>query len=495
MKGDAGPLKKYTFLALLSMATVMMAGAGCTNFAAGLVPDETGFDGAVTVISAETRGHFGVITVRVPYLDVRGNPAAGRARLVIHRAQTLRCAPIPAFCHVHYEMGVDGAKHWASEGWAVFTAAYGEDAPLDIAIANGNNLARAILQWARRLPFIDRGRMHLDGGSQGGYMVLAMSADMFPITSATADAPVANWAYNFSYFEACRPMITGYANPADSPLPVVGMVLPLADSAYLHFTRDLSDDTWYRLSPISCTERITSPTLIAFATGDMLVPLEQMSREHIRPCDSSRFPEGYTRDFDTLTLNHDARRTFEECLPEQERFIHVEPLQPGSYEVTLEMRLNPGKRPKTGPERLDRSWSRDHQWSLFYMDEGGPAPYADHTTYAWNTAPDSFVAYYRDAAPDLAFLNGPKLNFLLARWESTLTGLPVFSDGTPVNRRNFNAVERFDVLSGLVAYADFGATFEDRLIALYRESPAKPFGEELDLKRLRELASGSPGGL
>lgn len=463
--------------------------SGCHNFVDGLVADESGFEGGVTVLEARREGAFGVVTVAVPFLDIYGNPQTGRARLVIHKDQIGQPVPAPAFCHVHYEMGVDGAKKWAGRGWAVFSPVYTEDAPIAVSMGDGNNQARAIIQWARRCPFVDPVRLHLDGGSQGGYMALAMSADLFPVTSATADAPVANWAYNFNYFETNRPLNEGAPTPFEAPLPVMAAVTALADMSYEHFPRDLADETWFHLSPISQVARIANPVMLTIATGDMLVPMEQITRNHLHPHLTERFPEGYVRDFDTLAPSEQTRLTLEEVLPENTVHVETLPLQENSYIITLDMRLNKEPHPDKKPAAADRPWSQDHQWNLVYLDEGPPEPFADHFTWAWSVVPDSFVAYYRDAPPAPDILNAAKLERLLQRYTGAMGNLPSLADGTPANRRNFDAIEKRDVLQGLIHYAALSPDHEERLFSLYETSPLKPFGAHLDADVLRRAVA------
>ncbi len=448
--------------------------------------DETGFEGAVSVLSVERQDAFDVALARVPYRDIYGAAQTGIARVVVHRQQLQEQAPLPIFCHVHYEMGIDGARRWAEQGWAVFTAVYNEEAPIAVSVGDGNNLARAIIQWARRCAFTDSTRLHLDGGSQGGYMVLAMSADMFPVTSATSDAPVVNWAYNFNYFEANRPLLEDYEQPFDAPLPVMAAVLPLADMSYVHFTDDVSDDAWYYVSPVSKVSYITNPTMILFGTGDMLVPMEQMSRKHVPDCAFDTFPAGYQRDFDAVTLNDRARVPFEELLPEEQVFTHVEPLQENSYVITLDMRLGKEEHPEKRPEPIERKWSQEHQWNLYYLDEGCALPFSDHFTYAWNTRPDSYVAHYRDATPAPDILTAPKLERLLERYDDALTVLPALNNGAEVNRRNFDDVERRDVIAGLLEYASLSEAHAARLRELYQAGTRKPFGAPLSGEMLQE---------
>lgn len=481
-------------LAFLIAAFVLSAEGRADVLSEGFVPNETGFDGAVTVVKQWTEEEYEIATVEIPYLDVHGKTKQGQGRLVVRRRELESGALIPVFCHVHYEMNLQGGKWWGEHGWAVASAHYkqGEEGyPIDVSVGDGYNLAQAVIQWVRRLPFIDRTRLHIDGGSQGGYMALAMSANFLPVLSTTADCAVVNWAYNLNYFEVNKPLSKyGQCECANSPLPVLCSVTGLANASYDVFGNDLTSVTWYRLSPISYVDRITNPVLMLCATGDMLVPMEQMTRDHLRPHDPARFPEGYQRDFDTLTICEPARKTFEEALPPGEVSIQVIPLQENSYEVTYEMFVGKQPRPEKKPADMPRPWSDAHQWSLCYLDEGGPSPYATHTTYAWAVQPDAFIASRQKTTPKPQILNAAKLAHLMQRYTGKLEDLPFLADGTPANRLNFPNLEKRDVLTGLLDYAGLGKVYVKRLKKLYRAGEQKPFGRSLDLDALRkELAA------
>jgi hypothetical protein len=474
----------------LLFGLVLLTLCWCQTSTAGLVPNETGFDGAVTVASEKAESGFQAVTVKMPYLDIQGKAKEGLARVVVSDKALKSGKPLPAFCHVHYELSVDNAKGWAKKGWAVFTAAYTDEKeghPIDAAVANGYNQARAVIQWARRLPFVDRSRLHIDGGSQGGYMALVMSADNFPVTSTTADCPVVNWSYNLEYFEANKPSTKYPGKPEDSPLPFVCSVTMLAEWCFKSYGSDLSADTWYNLSPIACVDRIANPVMVVCATGDVLVPMEQMTRQPLHQPDKTRFPEGYHRDLDTLTPCAKARVTFEEKIPAAARETFVMPLQKDSFEITWAMTQGKAKKPKPGPKNQDRPWSRDKQWSLVYLDEGPPLPEASHYSHEWSVSPNTFVDHYKKTAPAPEILQAAKLEWLMRRYTRQLNDLPLLADGQPANRLNFDAVERRDIIAGLMDYAAFGQSYETRLQSLYDSCPIKPFGDHLSVDALRPL--------
>ncbi len=480
-------MRILVLLALVALAILGARPALAASFIDELVPNEQGFEGAVEVVDAVVDGEYGVVTVRVPYLNMEGQSAAGLARMIVHQSAIASGAPLPAFCHVHYEKDADGAKFWADRGWAVFTSHYDEAHPIDVSTGHSYNQTLATLQWVRRLPFIDRTRLHIDGGSQGGYMALAMASEIFPVAATTADCPVVNWAYNFAYFEANR-AISGAPNPDPKacPLPIMAGVLFLGDMTYTHFGDDLSDETWYHVSPLSYLDRISGPVLVTAATGDMLVPHEQFTRRYPRPVDPERFPEGYTRDFDAVTACAPARKTIEEALPADRLAIQVVPLPEEAQEISIANLTGDEPMPDS-PPYLDRPWSKDHQWTLLLIDEGPAAPQAGHFTHRWDTLPLAFTDHYRTAPPSPDILNPGKLDRLMQRYAGELEDRARLKSGAPAMRRNFAALDRLDVLTGLLDYAELGADHAARLTELYAAGRRTPFGPELDLAALRAL--------
>ncbi len=80
----------------------------------------------------------------------------------------------------------------------------------------------------------------------------------------------------------------------------------------------------------------------------------------------------------------------------------------------------------------------------------------------------------------------------MERYAGEMSGLPLLEDGDPVNRRNFAAVERRDVVQGLLDYAGLGPRHEARLKTLYAECPLQPLESGVAVaalqQRLEEMA-------
>ncbi len=469
-----------------------------TSWIDSLVVDEIGFDGAVTVAKIELDEDIGSVTVTIPYIDVYGKPKMGQGRIFIHKQAIEKGGKLPAFSQSHYEQNAKGAKKWCEKGWAVFTPHYGKgdgEYGADMPVGDSYNLARAIIQWIHRLPFIDRTRLHVTGGSAGGYMAMAMAADAFPVTSLAPDAPVVNWAYTLNHFEVNK-TVSGFGKPdavKESPLPVMCMVTGLTDSCYKIFGNDLAGDAWYHLSPISYLDRITCPVSMICATGDMLVPIGQFSAKHVYSIDRTLFPEGYVYDFAELTLNEASRKPFVDLLPENDLFVHVQERPADLHELTRANVLGEEKE-TSKPEVIDRPWSRDKQWSLVILDEGPPLPHSTHFRYTWRIPPDSFVDAHQEKILGMALLTQAKLDWLLRRYMGKLENTAVLADGQPAHRLNYTDLEQLDVVTGLLDYAQISEAHAARLFELYAKSELKPWGVSLTIQSLEmkrdELRAG-----
>lgn len=477
----------FSFLVLLMMTSMPFAN-DLDHYRSFISDEPADQPWAATVTEFQEDQDLVYWTVELPYLDIYGNPATTHARLIARPADLDSQKKLPVFCHVHYEKNIGGARKWARRGWAVATIHW-KDITEYPSPGNSNNANRAMIQWVRRLPFIDRTHLHIDGASQGGYMALAMSADFFPVASTTAGVPVVNWAYNLNYFEANKKPAKYPADFRNTPLPGVCSTIQLVDWCTRIFGDDLNSDTWYRLSPIAWVDRITNPVAVNCFTGDMLVPIPQITQEYEYPIDPTQFPEAYTRDFNDLTLNPKSQKTLVDCLPSKKLWIKALPVQRNSFIITLDYFLDGSTKPGLRPENLDQPWSRDHQWSICIGNEGRPTPFAFHTTYEWSMSPDSFTAHHQQADLGLELLTPVKLDRLLQRYRGELQDLPFFPGGESINRLNFAAVEKLDVLVGLLDYGQLGATHEKRLAELYSEAEHKPLGAVIPLASLRGAVS------
>jgi hypothetical protein len=142
---------------------------------------------------------------------------------------------------------------------------------------------------------------------------------------------------------------------------------------------------------------------------------------------------------------------------------------------------------------VDRPYDVNKLWSIMIFDEGKPTPNSSHLRYNFDQNADSFKAHYQGATLSPEQLTLTKLERLMERFVGTLSDAPLLrpeSDSPkPVHRLNYPALERLDVVTGLLDYADLGEGFAARLREVYGTLPdgLKVWGTELDISRLRNL--------
>ncbi len=457
---------------------------------ADIIHDEKDFAGAVTVSERATDGDYAWVTLDIPFRDMRNTVRLGQAR--VYYSKNLDASGlVPVLGHVHYEVPLEIAKPYCDRGYIVVTPHAGKY-PLELIIGDSVNMNIAMIQWVRRLPIVDRSRLQMTGGSAGGCMTLAMGAEFFPISALVPQLPAVNWVHGVHYLQA-NLEVTGYTLPmAQRPLPVLSLIAPGVRLATDLYGPDLNAPSYYTVSAISYLDRIAAPTLIVAATGDMLCRFEQFTAKKFFEQDHSLFPSEYQSDFDILASTQRASRRFDECVPEER--LAVFPIRPirGMREYTIEDVLDPEN--LSNPLRLTRPtpnlalpWSKDKQWSLVILDEGAPLPHLGHTRYIWDIDPIEFLLYHRDRDPAVDQLRAANLLRLMERYDRKLTAVETMADGAKANRLSFEALDRLEVLTGLLDYADVSPAHLKHLDELYATCPVRPFGDKLQLRDLRGL--------
>ncbi len=477
----------FTLIIIIALAIVQRQSIfGQTQF----ITSEKGFDGAVLVENSHQDNDVNFVTVTIPYLGMNGDTLNGQARFY-YRSELLSSEnKIPVYCGVHYEASEETVNKYMDMGMAVVTPYFGE-IPIEFPFGNSINFSKAMIQWARRLPFVDRSKFVLGGSSGGGYMTLAMGAEFFPLGALVSNLPCPNWIYGTNYLLKNQES-SGCYLPKDKPrpLPVLALLAPGADLAMTIFEKDLTSKTWYTLSPISYVDRITAPTMVTSATGDMLCTIDMITSKKFFTLNKDEFPDSYVRDLKKLTSGTLGQVTLEESIPESKLAIHIIDVQEGQYQFSENdpKILDDKSYNITLPKEIDRPWSKDKQWNIVILNEGAPLPYIGHNRYLWNTSAQSFVKYYLNREIDVEQLNAAKLKRLLERYSGKLSEVALLANGKPANRLNFDRLEKLDVVTGLLDYANISPAYEKNLIKLYDASSIKPFGEILTIDHLKTLS-------
>ncbi len=432
-------------------------------------PGESG--NRLSLVAAEEisfgAGPAGQVTCEFLYRGVDGTPTRGGARVFLPPvALTDPAARVPLVYAAGYELDAGGAGQWLARGMAVATP---HAEPLNPAV-RGPNLDTALLHALRAAPFVDNGRVLIQGGSAGGYMTLMLAAETFPLVCALPDVPPVSWAYEAAYFLANRELARAPGANGQTAMPVLTAVIPLAEQTLPILGEDYTSDPWLYASPLWHLETITAPLQVTLSTADMLVPIDQAFPDLAQAPAPGLFPPEFTMAVDTLIERPEARRTLAEALPADR------------YEL---FRVTPpegvGRVAPTAPQPvewkpLDLPFSREKQWSIVVIDEGGPEPDVGHLKLSINPNRVPYIEWALQQGVRPEQLTETKLGRLMMRLQGNeylptaitpATG-PAFS----VVRLDFPAAERADVLAGLRAFAADDACAL-RLAEVYGRLPAE----------------------
>ena len=190
-----------------------------------------------------------------------------------------------------------------------------------------------------------------------------------------------------------------------------------------------------------------------------------------------------------MTLNEKSRLRFDQAVPKEKLFT-TEVTPPAGvieYRTGDDMKLDRPLRSASESGLIDLPWSKKKQFSFVVLNEGAPLPHLGHTRYGWNITSKSFLDYNINRPIEVDRLNPAKLHRLLERFAGSLSEVALLTNGKKANRLNFEKIEQYDVISGLLDYAELGDAHAERLQALYKNCPIKPFGRKISTKHLKEL--------
>ena len=303
------------------------------------------------------------VLVDYTYLDTAGREQTAKAKLYLP-AGIREAGPLPLFYAAGYELDDGSAAGHVGRGLVVVSP---RELPANPLVQTPNPDV-ALLHLGRALPFVDAARVVVGGGSAGGYMTLMLAAETFPLAGAAADVPPVNWGYNAAYFlqrkrwsPEPKPLEPKPPEAKPEVLPVFSAVAAIADQATAVYGDNTDDAIWFRNSPLAQLDTITCPVLVYWSTADMLVPIDQVGKQWVRPFQTDAFPGGFTQDPAKLS-SHPAM---------QIRILDL--LSEGDYELFVLpeeqiKNLVPSEKGTAAPCELP--FSRTKRWSITILDEG-----------------------------------------------------------------------------------------------------------------------------
>lgn len=229
--------------------------------------------------------------IDIPYIT---NEGTVEIRQVLYYRPEEAKGDIPLIFIPHYaaeESSMDFQLYMA-HGWAVASPVFQEKYNGQL---TDNDLVfnNAALYALRNTDGIDNQRIAIVGGSAGGYMALMLSELQMGTCATIANSPIANIYYNlYIHFQNCDDLNRN-SGFFDIPIPIQLFVSKSFRSNLNNFP-DVSDiDRWIALSPLGNVKSISSPVVINHYTGDILVPVDQITKQYTYPESDGTLPADF----------------------------------------------------------------------------------------------------------------------------------------------------------------------------------------------------------
>ncbi|MCI6813415.1 MAG: hypothetical protein SOX11_10360 [Lachnospiraceae bacterium] len=337
--------------------------------------------------------------------------------------------PMPLIYVPHYEMAENAAelRRYLEQGWAVAS-------PINVLPSHNGLLTdddlvfnNAALYTLRHMDEFDNQRIAIVGGSAGGYTTLMLSALQMGNCVSIATAPIANVYFNFyQYFQM--------AQRDDAPF-----FLKLVRDSFAPILDNFPDvkdtERWEAFSAVGLADCFNSPLVITHVTSDILVPIDQITREFTYDHEGNSMPE----DFSTR-LSEDnpgvLGRSLSDELPAE--LTHVEHIIIEDLDADSDLPYNEKK-----------------LFNLNIYDDGPTESYGSHRatsgTGVVNDVPYLKAMFDRGLVQNEILTNG-KLILLLERYMGESVQLPVH-EGVDDSIYGSLAIYRQEIVEELACWA------------------------------------------
>ena len=244
---------------------------------------------AVEAVRYEGEIHKEIIDIQ--YITNEGNI---ETRQILYYRPADADGDIPLIFIPHYAAEENSAdfQSYMSHGWAVASPVFQNEYN---GVLTGNDLVfnNAALYTVRHMEGIDHQRIAIVGGSAGGYMALMLSELQMGTCATIANSPIANVYYNlYVHFPACDE-VNRNAAFWDIPIPIQ-LLVPKSFRVNLDNFPDKDDaEHWATLSPLGMAKCFSSSVVINHYTGDILVPVDQITKRYTYTESDGSLPDGF----------------------------------------------------------------------------------------------------------------------------------------------------------------------------------------------------------
>lgn len=338
--------------------------------------------------------------------------------------------PMPLIYVPHYEMSSDSVelRRYLEKGWAVASPSGVKSRHNGLLTDDDLVFNNAALYTLRHMEEFDTQRIALAGGSAGGYTTLMLNALQMGNCASIANSPIANVYFNFyQYFQM--------ANRSDAPFflrLVRGSFHPVLDN----FPNADDIGRWEAFSAVGLANCFGSPFLITHATSDVLVPVDQITREFTYDHEGSSMPDGYSTRLDPNNPGVLGHSLADELPAEQ---IHVE-------HIVID---DPDK-------NFDLPFCADKLFNIDIYDDGPTESYGSHSASAGTGIHDDTLyleAMFERGLAQNEILTGEKLLLLLERYMGESIQLPPH-EGIDDNVYGSLAIYRKEIVEELSCWAN-----------------------------------------
>ncbi len=410
-------------------------------------------------------------TYTVPYITNEGAVEEREIMLLKPEGQE---GDLPLIYIPHYAIEENTAEfqQYMSHGWAVASPVFENEYN---GVLTGNDLVfnNAALYTLRHMEGIDTQRIAIVGGSAGGYMSLMLNELQMGSTASIANSPIANVYYNlYVYFKACD-VLNGNAGLTDIPMPIQLLVSKSFRSNLSNFPDVEDADRWAALSPIGNVKSISNPVVVNHYTADILVPVDQISKQYTY----AERDEAFTEDF-PIMMGDD---------------------YPGILSHSLEEEADPAELSLAKYELEDNHIDMDMPFSdklltINIFDDGPMDSKGSHasptTTGSMDTIPyleEMFAETLKEtekAVPE-------KLLLMIERYQGKSVQLPAHT-GVDDTVYGSLAVYQSEVLDELAAYVENHSLEElDRVAVEAADLSEEPEEVSITWKEIRKQLSGN----
>ena len=366
-------------------------------------------------------------TMDVQYISKDGNVESRPLHLSYSAEATM---PMPVVYVPHYEISSTSMefRRYIEKGWAVAS-------PQGVLPSHNGQLTdddlvfnNAALYTLRHMEEIDSQRIAVVGGSAGGYTALMLSGLQMGICATIATSPITNVYFNFyQYFQMAKrndaPFFLKLVR--DSFLPILDQFPDVNDTA-----------TWEAYSPVGIAECYSSPFVITHATSDILVPVDQITREFTYDHEGDSMPEGYS-----TRLDHNNPGVLGNS------FVDELPSEKVNLEHIIKEQMD-GK--------CDLPFESDRMFNIIIFDDGPTQSYGSHSVAKEVETVDD-TAYletmFDRGLAENEILTEGKLLLLLERYMGESIQLPAHT-GLDDSVYGSLAVYRQEIIEELTCYAD-----------------------------------------